>query len=100
MVEEFTYFQRGLTMIQVENSNIFRAHFSVKETLVLSFEDVVFSKGGFLDDKIKLSFYYSRKISILSKRLTHDSCPKFQISFQATFLCKRPWFYRLMMMFS
>ena len=31
--------------------NIFQVYFSVKETLVLSFDDVVFSKGGFLDDK-------------------------------------------------
>ena len=29
--------------------NIFRAYFSVKETLVLSFDDVLFLKGGFLD---------------------------------------------------
>ena len=31
--------------------NIFQVYFSVKETLVLSFDDVVFSKGGSLDDK-------------------------------------------------
>ena len=30
---------------------MFRAYFSVKETLGLSFDDVVFSKGAFLDDK-------------------------------------------------
>ena len=30
---------------------MFRAYFSVKETLVLSFNDVVFSKGAFLDEK-------------------------------------------------
>ena len=31
--------------------NIFRAYFSVQETLVLSFDHVVLSKGGFLDHK-------------------------------------------------
>ena len=31
--------------------NIIRAYFSVKETLVLSFDDVLFLKGGFLDNK-------------------------------------------------
>ena len=30
---------------------MFRAYFSVKETLVLSFDDVVFLKRGFLDRK-------------------------------------------------
>ena len=30
---------------------MFRAYFSVKEKLVLSFDDVDFSKGGFLDHK-------------------------------------------------
>ena len=31
--------------------NIFQDYFSVKATLALSFHDVVFSKGVFLDDK-------------------------------------------------
>ena len=31
--------------------NIIRAYFSVKGTLVLSFDDVLFSKGAFLDNK-------------------------------------------------
>ena len=30
----------------------------------------------------------------------HDSGEKFQISFEPTFLSKRPWFCSLMMMFS
>ena len=34
-----------------EVPNIFRTYFSVQKTLVLSFVDVVFSKGGFLDYK-------------------------------------------------
>ena len=34
-----------------EVPNIFQTYFSVRETLVLSFEDVVFLKGGFLDHK-------------------------------------------------
>ena len=34
-----------------EVPNIFRAYFSVAKTLILSFDDVVFSKGGFLDYK-------------------------------------------------
>ena len=31
--------------------NIFWNYVSVKETLVLSFDDVIFSKEGFLDNK-------------------------------------------------
>ena len=34
--------------------NIFQTYFSVRETLVLSFEDVVSSKGAFLDHKNKM----------------------------------------------
>ena len=37
--------------LRSEVRNIFRTYFSVRETLVLSFEDVVFLKGGFLDHK-------------------------------------------------
>ena len=32
-------------------ANIFRAYFTVIERLFWSFDDVFFSKGGFLDDK-------------------------------------------------
>ena len=43
------------TLLRGENdtkqSDEFQAKFSVKETLVLSFDDFVISKGGFLDDK-------------------------------------------------
>ena len=39
-------------MILVRRSQIsFKSFFSLKVTLVLSFDDVVFSKGGFLDHK-------------------------------------------------
>ena len=31
--------------------NIIQAYFSIKETLVLSFDDVVFTKGAIIDDK-------------------------------------------------
>ena len=31
--------------------NIFQAHFSVQETLIMSFDHVVLSKGGFLVHK-------------------------------------------------
>ena len=41
----------GEPMILSKIPNIFRAYFSVKETLVLSFHDVDFLQGGFLDDK-------------------------------------------------
>ena len=51
VVEKVAYFQRGYTMILVKKFHIFRAFFSVKETLVLSFDNFVFLKGGFLDDK-------------------------------------------------
>ena len=37
--------------------NIFQVYFYVKETLVLSFDHVVLSKGGFLVHKT--AFYYS-----------------------------------------
>ena len=51
---------------------------------------------------MKMSFYYSRKISIFSKGLNHDSGQKFQLSFEPT--SKRdPGFYiincRLMIFF-
>ena len=36
-------------MILAKNSKYFRAFFSVKEALVLSFDDVLFFKEGFLD---------------------------------------------------
>ena len=42
---------RGEPMILSKIPIIFRAYFSVKETLVLSFHDVDFLQGGFLDDK-------------------------------------------------
>ena len=38
-------------MILLKIPNIFPAYVFVKETLVLSFDDVVFTKGSFLDDK-------------------------------------------------
>ena len=37
--------------LRSEVPNIFQTYFSVRETLVLSFEDVVFLKEGFLDHK-------------------------------------------------
>ena len=45
---------------------MFRAYFSVKETLVLSFDDVVFSKGAFLDDKKEI-LRYSKNLNILKE---------------------------------
>ena len=39
-------------MILAKIPVIFGAYFSVKETSVFSFDDVVLSKGGFLDNKI------------------------------------------------
>ena len=48
MVQEFAYFITGYPMILVISSKyILRAHFSVKETLVFSFNHVVLSKEGF-----------------------------------------------------
>ena len=70
--------------------NIFLSYFSVKETLVLSFHCTISLKGGFLE--VKMTFYYCRKISMFSKGLSHDSCKKFEISFELSFLKKRPWF--------
>ena len=52
MVEKFAYFQRGYNPRFWSNiPDFIRTQFSVKETLVLSFDDFVISKGGFLDDK-------------------------------------------------
>ena len=48
---------------------------------------------------MKMTFYYSRKISIFKNGFTHDSRHKFPISFEPTFLYKRPWFWRLIMLF-
>ena len=44
--------------------NIFQTYFSVRETLVLSFEDVVFLKEAFLDHKNKM-FLWSKHLHIL-----------------------------------
>ena len=45
--ENFSTFLNGWSRIP----KIFPAYFSVKETLVLLFDNVVFSKEGFSDDK-------------------------------------------------
>ena len=39
-------------MVEKSAPVTFGAYFSVKETSVFSFDDVVLSKGGFLDNKI------------------------------------------------
>ena len=62
-------------MIMVKNSQYFLSlyFFSVEKTLVLSFGDVNFSKGCFLDDK-NVILLDSRKFFIFfSKRLNHYS---------------------------
>ena len=46
--------------------NIFGAYFSLRETLVLSFDHVVFSKGAFIDDK-KDSILQSKNLHILKE---------------------------------
>ena len=61
-------------------ANIFRAYYSLKETSVLSFDDVVFSKGGFLDDK-NIILLIVEKFAFVLKGLTYDSDQKFQIIF-------------------
>ena len=45
--------KKNPTVLQFSSKfpNIFQVFFSVKETLALSFDDVVFSKGGCLDVK-------------------------------------------------
>ena len=47
-----------------------------------------------------MSFYYSRKTCIFPNGLNHDSNKKLHTSFPSTFLLKRPWFCRLMMLLS
>ena len=47
-------------------SNIFPNYFSVKETLVLSFDNVVFSKGAFLDHKNDI-LRWSKNLNILKE---------------------------------
>ena len=44
--------------------NIFQTYFSVRETLVLSFDDVVFSKGAILDHQNDISLW-SNNLHIL-----------------------------------
>ena len=39
-------------MVETSAPVTFGAYFSVKETSAFSFDDVVLSKGGFLDNKI------------------------------------------------
>ena len=38
-------------MILVKSSIIFQIYFSVKEAFFFTFHEIVYSKGGFLDDK-------------------------------------------------
>ena len=65
--------------------NIFPDYFSVKETLALTFDDVVFSKGGLIST-IKISFLYSWENCVSPKGLNHDSGQKFSVNmFQAYF---------------
>ena len=45
------FLKRVNPWLSSEVSNIFRAYFSVQDTLVLSFDHVVLSKGGFLVHK-------------------------------------------------
>ena len=47
----------------------------------------LFSKRGFLDDK--MSFYYRRKISIFLRGLNHDSGQKLHRSFEPIFFVNR-----------
>ena len=51
IVENVAYFQRGYTMILVKNSKYLSSLIFCKKTLILSFDNFVFLKGGFLDDK-------------------------------------------------
>ena len=56
---------KGVTSrLQSQVPNIFQTYFSVRETLVLSFEDVVFLKEGFLDHKNDI-FLLSKNLHIL-----------------------------------
>ena len=63
---QISIFSKGLSHDSCKkNRNIFRAFFSVKETLVLSFDDVVYSKG-------RLFRLQKRHFSIVEK------CAQFQ----------------------
>ena len=85
IVEKFAFFKKVNPWFWSKITNMFRAYFFVKETLVLSFNDVFFlQKEAFY--MIKKSFYYSRKSGIFPKGLTYDSFQKFQISFESTFV--------------
>ena len=49
IVEKVAHFQRGYTMILFKNSKYLSYLLFCKKTLVFSFDNVVFLKGGFLD---------------------------------------------------
>ena len=51
ILEKVAHFQRGYTMILVKNSKYLSYLLFCKKTLVFSFDNVVFLKGGFLDAK-------------------------------------------------
>ena len=74
--------KKNPTVLQFSSKfpNIFQVFFSVKETLALSFDDVVFSKGGCLDVKNVITIV--EKICIFLNGLTYDTRQKFQISFE------------------
>ena len=71
-----------------EVPHIFRAYFSVKETLVLSFINVVLSKGSFLVHKNDI-LLKSKNLHIL-KRVNQWFWSEVPNIFEPTFVYKRP----------
>ena len=66
IVEKIAYFKPGYPWFWSSVRNIFRAYFSVQETLVLSFDPIVLSKGGFLVHKYDI-LQLSRNLHILKR---------------------------------
>ena len=86
-------------MILVISSKYLSKLLFCKRDMVLSFGVFVFSKGGFLAPK-KQNFTIVVTFGYFKKWLTHDYGHQFQISFEPTFLYKRPWVCPLIMLFS
>ena len=78
------YYSRKISIFSKELIHDFGQKFQISFRAYFSVNDVVFSKGSFLNDKNVILLWL--KTFHISKGVTHDSRQKFQISFEPTFL--------------
>ena len=106
MVEKVAFFEKCLPMIVSKIPNIFAVYVFVKETFFVVKETFLERGQPRILFKIRLQnspyfcmFKYARAVK-KKNRLFCSLVQNFQISFKSSFLSKRPWHCRLMMLFS